>query len=100
MIYRNAIEEALIEAIERRCKCSFPIDNLLEDSFSCDKSPQAIVYRNTLIGTQNFNATEIIAFIQDWVYSEPKIKVEWFTVGVDGNCPVAIESLEQPECGQ
>ena len=97
-IYRNNIEDALEEAIKRRCRCSFSKDNLLIGSFGCDTSPNLTTYRNTLIGTHNFNATQLIGFIQDWVTSGPKIKMDWYTIGVDNSCSVAIASLEEKEC--
>ena len=94
------IKMNLVEAIERRCKCPFPITNLLEESFSCEDSLNLLTYRNTLLGTHNFNGTQIIGFIQDWVSTSPRIKMERSHVRVDSSCPVAISSLDEPECGQ
>ena len=98
-LYKYYIEEALIEAIESRCECHFPKVNLLKASFSCAISPNLTTYRNTLIGTHNFNATRLIGFIQDWVNSGPKINIKTYTVWLDSSCPVAISSLKEPECG-
>ena len=81
-IYKYYIEEALVEAIESHCKCHFP--NLT-------------TYRNTIIGTHNFNATQLIGFIQDWVTSAPQINIKDYSVWLD---PVAITSLKEPECGE
>ena len=70
----------------------------MQGSFGCDASPSLTTYRNSLIGTQNFNATQLIGFIQDWVTSEPIIKIDWYTIRVDSSCPTAIASLEEKEC--
>jgi hypothetical protein len=99
-LYKYHIEEALFEAIESRCKCCFPRVNLLKASFSCASSPNLTTYRNTLIGTHNFNATQLIGFIQDWVTSAPQINIKDYSVWLDSSCPVAIASLKEPECGE
>ena len=61
-----------------------------------------MLYRNTLLGTHNFNGTEIIGFIQDWVNTGPLIKIGGNSVRVDSSCPVAVSSLDEPAvaCGQ
>ena len=99
-IYKKFVEKAVIEAIERGCECIFPPDHLLEASFSCESSPNLTTYRNALIGTHEFNATELINFIQDWVNSGSIIKIQNYSVRVDSTCLVAISSLEEVECGQ
>ena len=99
-LYKYHIEEALVEAIESRCECHFPRANLLKASFSCASSPNLTTYRNTLIGTYNFNATQLIGFIQDWVTSAPQINIKDYSVWLDSSCPVAIASLKEPECGE
>ena len=98
-LYKYHIEKALIEAIESRCECHFPKDNLLKALFICASSPNVTTYRNTLIGTHNFNATQLIGFIQDWVSSGPQINIKGYAVWLDSSCPVAISSLKEPECG-
>ena len=99
-LYKYNIEEALTEAIESRCECHLPRANLLKASFSCGSSPNLTTYRNTLIGTYNFNATQLIGFIQDWVTSEPQINIKDYSVWLDSSCPIAIASLKEPECGE
>ena len=99
-LYKSDIEEALIEAIESHCECRFPKDHLLKAIFKCASSPNLTTYRNTLIGTQNINATQLIGFLQDWVNSAPYIDVNDYAVSVDKSCPVSIASLSDPECGE
>ena len=60
-----------------------------------------MTYRNALLGTHNFNGTQIIGFIQDWVSNGPLIKMGGnHNVRVESNCSVAISSLDEPVCGQ
>ena len=91
----------MTEAVTRRCKCQFLVSNLLEDSFSCEESTNFLTYRSTLCGTYNFNCTKITNLIQDWVSSGPRIKIGYDReyVRIDSNCPVAISSLDEPDCG-
>ena len=93
------MEEALIEAVEIRCKCHFPRSHLLNGIFHCQSSSTHATYRNTLLETYNFNATQLLGIIQDWVSSGASVKMDWYSVAIDKCCPVAIESLNERECG-
>ena len=77
-----------------------PRANPLKPSFSCGSSPNLITYRNTLIGTHivNFNATQPVGLIQDWVTSAPQINIKDYAVWLDSSCPIAVASLKEPEC--
>ena len=99
-LYTYHIEAALIEAIESRCECHFPKENLFNASFSCSDSPNLATYRNTLTGTHNFNSTQLIDFIQDWVSSGPRVNIKGYSVKIDSSCHVAIASMNDPECGE
>ena len=58
--------------------------------------PQLTTYRNTLIGTHNFNAIQLIGFIQDLVTSAPQINIKDYSVWLDSNSgPVIIASLKE-----
>ena len=59
-----------------------------------------MIYRNTLLGTLNFNGTQITGLIQDWVNTGPLIKIDGNPVRVDSSCPTAISSLDEPVCGE
>jgi hypothetical protein len=59
-----------------------------------------MIYQNALIGTLNFNGTQIIDFIQVWVSTGPLIEVDGDSMRVDSSCPTAISSLNEPVCGE
>ena len=99
-VYKYFIEEALVEAIKLHCECHFPRENLLQETFSCLSLPHLTTYRNTVVGTHNVNASQLIDFIQDWVNTGPKITIKSsYSVWVDKKCPVAVSSFDEPECG-
>ena len=58
-----------------------------------------MIYRNALLGTLNFNGTQITGFIQDWVNTGPLIKIHRNPMRVDSSCPTAISLLDEPVCG-
>ena len=59
-----------------------------------------MTYRNALIGTLNFNGTQIVDFIQDWVSTGSLIKInQGNSMRVDSSCPTAISFLDEPVCG-
>jgi hypothetical protein len=59
-----------------------------------------MIYRNALIGTHNFNGTQIVDFIQDWVSTGPLVEVGGNSMRVDSSCAAAISSLDEPVCGE
>jgi hypothetical protein len=59
-----------------------------------------MIYRNALIGTLNFNGTQNVDFIQDWVSTGPLMEVDGDSMRVDSSCPTAISSLDEPVCGE
>ena len=59
-----------------------------------------MIYRNVFIGTLNFNGTQIVDFIQNWVSTGPLIEVDGSSMRVDSSCPTAISSLDEPVYGE
>ena len=59
-----------------------------------------MIYRNALLGTQSFNSTQIINFIQDWAKTGPLIKIGRKSVRIDSSCPIAISLMDEPVCEQ
>ena len=96
--YQSSIRDKIIQEITSRCQCRVPKENLLPGTFSCQDSHNQTTYRSTIIGTQSYNATELVEFIQDWVTSGPTLTIQWYTVKLDPKCPVSISSLGDPEC--
>jgi len=46
------------------------------------------------VGTEAHNATELVQFLEEWVYTEPTLQVDQFELWVDTQCPVPISSLK------
>ena len=96
---RSYIVDELHQAIFTfsRSQYDLPEENLLNGVFSCLDSHDQTTYRSTIIGTQSYNAMELVEFIQDWVNSGPTLTIQWYAVKLDPNCPVSISSLDDPD---
>ena len=46
------------------------------------------------MGTEAHNATELVQFLEEWVYTEPALQANQFELWVDTKCPVPISSLK------
>ena len=87
--------------MKQLCITASVISHLLlleRDVFICEDSPNRMTYQNMLLGTHNFNGTQVVNFIQDWVNTGPLIKIGGNYLRVDSSCPVAITSLDELTC--
>lgn len=57
-----------------------------------------MTFRATLWGLADVSAHALAKVLQEWVSSGPSIKLEWYLVDIDKDCPVAIASDSEPEC--
>ena len=73
-------------------KHNFPKENLIQGSFGCDASPMQpdnvpiAIARTLSLEYNNFNATQLI---QDWMTSEPKIKLDGLVHNKSGYTGIA-----------
>ena len=51
------------------------------------------------MGLEDVSAHSLARVIQRWVSSSPTAKLQWYLVNIDKQCPVAIDSEFDPECG-
>ena len=93
---RGAIQEAIL--VEGNT--SIPLEHIEQGFFSCRTSHNQTTYRTRIIGIETTSAVEIAATIRMWVESGATVRVQWYIVDIDKNCPVSISSLSEPECGQ
>ena len=94
----NAIQSALISVIENYCECTFPASCIVRGQFTCLMTQMQLTYRSTILGAVNYNATQLLAILQDWVASGPVIKLDWLLLHVSPGCPIHISSMADPEC--
>ena len=93
------IREAVAKAVSNKCNCDFSPSFIRPGRLSCRSTINQVVYRSTVIGTNNNNSSMIVGFIEEWVQSStPAIMVDSFILDVDPSCNVHISSLLEPEC--
>ena len=92
---RAILRESIIEAVVSRCGCGFSDEDLGKDLFSCRTSQTSAIYRSSVIAA---SGTDMIGYIQDWVWSRESVLLEWFIVDVYDFCPVRISSLNDEDC--
>ncbi len=95
-----AIKKALQNAINDRCDCGFQIEAIANGEFSCKTKIEHALYRSSVNGTSNkHTATELLAFIQDWIMNDGVFQVNQIRRWVSKTCsPLRIEHFNQPEC--
>ncbi len=95
-----AIKKALQNAINDRCDCGFQIEAISDGEFSCETMIEHALYRSSVNGTSDkHTATELLAFIQDWIMNEGVFRVNQIRLWVSKTCsPLCIEQFNQPEC--
>ena len=98
---RNDLKESIEENVNQRCDCNFIQDNIVESGFQCfDSNLQAVTFRAALRGLSGVTSAELLAYTEDWVYSEATISVQSVRLEVDSDCPVTISSFSDSECGR
>ena len=93
---RGAIQEAILA----EGNITIPLENIDEGCFSCYSYKNQTTYRTKIIGIETASAVKWSGYIQKSVESGVTVKLGWYLVYIDKNCPVSISSLSEPECGQ
>jgi len=91
---RSYVHSGIAKAISYHCNCSFPVEFIRKGLFRCWKASDEFTYRSAIVGTEGYNATELVQFLEEWVNSEPTLQVDQFELWVDTQCPVLIPSLK------
>ncbi len=96
----SAVKKALQNAINDRCDCEFQFEAIYDGEFSCKTMVEHALYRGSVNGTSDrHTATELLAFIQDWIMNEGFFRVNQIRRWVSQTCsPLRIEHFNQPEC--
>ena len=93
------IREAVANAVSNKCNCSFDQSSIRRGKLSCRSTVNQVVYRSTVIGTNNNNSSMIVGFIEEWVRSSTAaVLFDPFILDVDPSCNVRIYSMLEPEC--
>ena len=102
---QSDIKEEIIQQVVMRCSCEFTSSNIIDDTFSCRGSQgefrNTVVYRAMItlqVPASITDADNIVAVLSEWVESEPSVRVNRVTLGIDSNCPTMLESFNSNDC--
>lgn len=90
---------SISNAINTSCLCNFDSTYITEDRLVCDESRLSqITYRAKIVDYKNFTSTQLVAIIQSWINSGPRVPNSVAIISFDASCPVAINSYSDPIC--
>ncbi len=95
------IQDAFIEEINRLCSCGLTAAHLQNSVFSCadDGLIDQVVYRARILGSNSYNAQDLVSLIQAWVDSDDAwIIAGLFRFKVDARCATSLDTLRSPDC--
>lgn len=58
----------------------------------------SVLYRTTVVGLEDVSAHDMVKAVQRWALNGPSVRMQWYVVDIDKDCPVAISSAVAPEC--
>ena len=91
------MRSSILKAIQRSGHV-IPKENIQQGYFSCYRFTTETTYRTTITGTERVSAADYADLIQEWVESGVTIRVQWYVIKIDKNCPVSIMSMDDVEC--
>ena len=96
------VVDEIVLAVNSQCpvQCGLTRQQFRSTGFRCGTDDQIIVFRGQLFSTQQSSPTELRRYIENWATFAPEFVVENVFLKVDSTCPVVIESLRDPACGE
>ncbi len=94
------IQDAFIEEINKLCSCGLTAAHLQNSVFSCaDGLIDQVVYRARILGSNSYNAQDLVSLIQAWVDSDDAMIIAGlFRFKVDARCATSLDTLRSPDC--
>ena len=86
-------------AIRERCQCNFQqifIEQILP---LCENdNPLQVVYRANITTYASYSASQLVAFIEEWMKQGASITSGIYMVMFDSECSVEVSDVDQPIC--
>ena len=87
------------------CSCELTFDDIIDDAFSCQGSRgrfrNTVVYRSMVtlqVPASITDANSIVININQWVQTEPRVRVDGVILDVDPDCPTMLDSFNSDDC--
>ena len=87
------------------CSCELTFNSIIDDAFSCQGSQgqfrNTVVYRAMVtlqVPASITDADNIVTNINQWVQTEPRVRVDGVILDVDPDCPTMLDSFNSDDC--
>ena len=95
----SAIQSALTRIIRSMCECDFEETFINEPVLLCEPlEPTTFLYRASMETFEEFAASQLIVYIEDWVEQGASISFNDSVIIFSSNCPIRISNITDPVC--
>jgi hypothetical protein len=100
----SKVKQKVTDIILEHCSdCTWFSESFIgQGYFLCHDNPSTPTYRSYITSphpvSTNTDASDLLAIIEDWISSAPIMLFDLLLVRINPRCPIAISSLNEPEC--
>ena len=89
----------IVEAINRKCFCNFPITNLINGTMFCPQDgSRDLVYRGYLVRLDHLSSNQLLSYADAWIKSKPRVPSGVALVEFNPNCSTTVSSMNESVC--
>lgn len=89
----------IVDAINRRCFCNFPISHLINGTMLCPQDDSRdLVYRGYLVRLDHLSSNQLHSYADAWIKSRPYVSSGVAVVEFNPNCSTTVSSMNQSVC--
>ncbi|CAI8015959.1 Scavenger receptor cysteine-rich type 1 protein M130 [Geodia barretti] len=100
----SKVKQKVTDIILEHCSdCTWFSESFIgQGYFLCHDNPNTPTYRSYITTpypvSTNTNSSDLLAIIENWISSAPIMLFDLLLVKINPRCPIAISSLNEPEC--
>ena len=92
-------KKAIVDAINSRCFCDFPSDNLINSSIVCpEDGSRDLVYRAYIVRLDHLSSNQLLTYVDSWVKQEPYVTTGVAVIRFNPNCTSSVSSSIDSIC--
>lgn len=88
-----------MDAINSRCFCDFPSDNLINSSIACpNDGSRDLVYRAYIVRLDHLSSNQLLTYVDSWVKQEPYVTTGVAVIRFNPNCTSSVMASTDNIC--
>ena len=92
-------KKAIVDAINSRCFCDFPSDNLIDPIIMCpNDGSRDLVYRAYIVRLDHLSSNQLLTYVDSWVKQEPYVTTGVAVIRFNPNCTSSVMSTADSVC--